>query len=310
MSTAYDRAVALYEATHLLSGDPDTNYLPKAGGEITGDLTVDGTSYLSNARVYADLTLPGPGQQIILDDANLYRSAADTLRTNDALIVDGTFTASGVVVGIDAVDVGLGNVTNVAQQPLDADLTTIAGLTATTDSFMQSKSSAWASRTIAQVKTDLAISNIDNTSDASKPVSTAQQTALDLKRTIPAAPDTADVLTSETTTSTTYTDLATSGPAVTLTLLSGANVLVFTSAKYTTTSGTGAVFSHAVSGSNTVAASDANGAENDNVTFVTDTRCTLHKAMSSGSTTFTMKYRAGSGATARFINRRIVVVIV
>lgn len=42
-------------------------------------------------------------------------------------------------------------------QPLDSDLTTIAGLTATTDNFIQSKSSAWASRTIAQVKTDLGI---------------------------------------------------------------------------------------------------------------------------------------------------------
>ncbi len=40
-------------------------------------------------------------------------------------------------------------------QPLDSDLTTIAGLTATTDSFMQAKSSAWASRTVAQVSTDL-----------------------------------------------------------------------------------------------------------------------------------------------------------
>jgi hypothetical protein len=42
-----------------------------------------------------------------------------------------------------------------AFQPLDSDLTTIAGLTATTDSFMQSKASAWASRTVAQVSADL-----------------------------------------------------------------------------------------------------------------------------------------------------------
>lgn len=45
----------------------------------------------------------------------------------------------------------------IARQPLDADLTTIAGLTATTDNFLQAKSSAWASRTIAQVITDLAL---------------------------------------------------------------------------------------------------------------------------------------------------------
>lgn len=41
-------------------------------------------------------------------------------------------------------------------QPLDSDLTTIAGLTATTDNFLQAKSSAWASRTPAQVLADLA----------------------------------------------------------------------------------------------------------------------------------------------------------
>lgn len=40
-------------------------------------------------------------------------------------------------------------------QPIDSDLTTIAGLTATTDNFIQSKSGAWASRTVAQVAADL-----------------------------------------------------------------------------------------------------------------------------------------------------------
>lgn len=40
-------------------------------------------------------------------------------------------------------------------QAADADLTTIAGLTATTDNFLQAKSSAWASRTVAQVSADL-----------------------------------------------------------------------------------------------------------------------------------------------------------
>lgn len=40
-------------------------------------------------------------------------------------------------------------------QPLDSDLTAIAGLVATTDNFIQSKSSTWASRTPAQVAADL-----------------------------------------------------------------------------------------------------------------------------------------------------------
>lgn len=42
-------------------------------------------------------------------------------------------------------------------QPLDSDLTTIAGLTATTDNFMVSVASAWASRTPTQVKTTLGL---------------------------------------------------------------------------------------------------------------------------------------------------------
>ena len=74
------------------------------------------------------------------------------------------------------------------KQPIDSDLTTIAGLTPTTDNFMVAAASAWASRTPAQAKTSLALvkgdvglGNVDNTSDANKPVSTAQQTALDLK---------------------------------------------------------------------------------------------------------------------------------
>ena len=74
------------------------------------------------------------------------------------------------------------------RQPLDADLTTIAGLTATTDNVIQSVGSAWASRTPAQLKTTLALTktdvglaNVDNTSDANAPVSTAQATADNLR---------------------------------------------------------------------------------------------------------------------------------
>jgi hypothetical protein len=48
-------------------------------------------------------------------------------------------------------------------QPLDSDLTTLAGLTATTDNFIVSVSSAWASRTPAQVKTTLSLNNVENT---------------------------------------------------------------------------------------------------------------------------------------------------
>lgn len=71
------------------------------------------------------------------------------------------------------------------KQPLDGDLTTISGLSPNADDILQHKSGAWANRSLGQFKTDLAItkadvglSNVDNTSDANKPVSTAQQTAI------------------------------------------------------------------------------------------------------------------------------------
>lgn len=49
-------------------------------------------------------------------------------------------------------------------QPLNANLTTIAGLTPTTDNIIQAKGGAWFSRTIAQLKTDLSLSGV-NTGD-------------------------------------------------------------------------------------------------------------------------------------------------
>jgi hypothetical protein len=52
-------------------------------------------------------------------------------------------------------------------QPLDSDLTTIAGLTATTDNFIQSKAGAWASRTVAQVKNDLGLTGTNSGDQAS-----------------------------------------------------------------------------------------------------------------------------------------------
>jgi hypothetical protein len=70
---------------------------------------------------------------------------------------------------------------NIGAQASDGDLTAIASLTPSNDDFVQRKEGAWANRTVAQVKSDLAINNVDNTSDADKPVSTAQQAALELK---------------------------------------------------------------------------------------------------------------------------------
>lgn len=82
----------------------------------------------------------------------------------------------------------LSNTPTLNFQPIDSDLTAIAAITPVADNVIQYKSGAWTNRTPSQLKADLSLvksdvglSNVDNTSDANKPVSTATQTALNAK---------------------------------------------------------------------------------------------------------------------------------
>ena len=153
-------------------------------GALTGLADDDHTQYLTQARGDARYYTETESNSLLAAKADSSTLTSHTGNTSNPHSVTKT-------------QVGLGNVDNTAdsvkpissatqaaldaKQPLDADLTTIAGLTATTDNFLVAVANAWASRTPAQVKTTLALNNVDNTSDAGKPVSTATQTALNLK---------------------------------------------------------------------------------------------------------------------------------
>lgn len=68
--------------------------------------------------------------------------------------------------GTDAVTLAISQTTGLqtaldGKQPLDTDLTTIAGLTPTNDDVIQRKAGAWTNRTMAELKTDLAITSSD-----------------------------------------------------------------------------------------------------------------------------------------------------
>lgn len=74
------------------------------------------------------------------------------------------------------------------KQPLSAVLTQLAAIAAADNDVIQRKAGAFTNRTPAQLKTDLALTkadvglpNVDNTSDANKPISSATQAALDGK---------------------------------------------------------------------------------------------------------------------------------
>lgn len=116
------------------------------------------------------------------------------------------------------------------------------------------------------------------------------------------------VLTSETTTSTSFTDLTTPGPAVTVTV--GANGILLIGlggALQNSTSGAESHMSFALSGANTLAASDANditlqaAAANQ---FIRAGRVVMLTGLSAGSTVVTSKYRV-SANTGTFTNRMV-----
>lgn len=96
-------------------------------------------------------------------DADLTAIAALTPTANDILqFVSSAWTNR--TMGQLFTALGLGTAATSAStafQAADSDLTTIAGLTATTDNMIQSVGSAWASRTPAQVKAALAIVQSD-----------------------------------------------------------------------------------------------------------------------------------------------------
>ncbi len=142
---------------------------------------------LANVDNTADLNKPVSTAQQAALDLKLDIEDAFSGSYNDLTDVPSSFTPSAHnhVIGDTT---GLQAALN-AKQDSDMDLGVIAGLAPSNDDLLQRKAGAWVNRTPAQVKVDLALvkadvglSNVDNTSDAAKPISTATQTALDAKQ--------------------------------------------------------------------------------------------------------------------------------
>jgi hypothetical protein len=148
----------------MLAGSIAYNKLSLTGSVVNGDISgaiaethggTNQTSYTLGDVLYASAS------------NTLSKLAGNTTTTKKFFTQTGNGTVSAApgwntIVAGDLPDL------SGTYQPLDADITTIAGLTATTDNFLVSVSSAWASRTPAQVKTTLSLNNVDNTSDATK----------------------------------------------------------------------------------------------------------------------------------------------
>jgi hypothetical protein len=174
----------------------DATNVAAAGATMDADTSLAGNGYfLDEDNMASNSATKVPSQQSVkayVDAVNV--GTVDTVVAGNNIDVDATDPANPIVsvetltladisdVTASVTEVNYTDgVTSAIQtqldnkQPLDSDLTTIAGLTPTTDNFMVAASSAWASRTPAQAKTSLALvkgdvglGNVDNTSDATK----------------------------------------------------------------------------------------------------------------------------------------------
>lgn len=122
----------------------------------------------------------------------------------------------------------------------------------------------------------------------------------------------AHVATSETTTSTTYVDLATVGPSVTVDTGDRTSVLlIFGQLTQNNTANSGGRSTVVVSGATTITAAD-----NWFAGLISATAnahgvpcCVYSVAVNAGSNTFKMQYRANTSGTATFLNRSLAVMI-
>jgi hypothetical protein len=139
----------------------------------SGTTTIDGVSLgVGDTVLLTGQTAPAENGPWIVAAGAWTRAndypAAGTVISRIVVVTGGTINAGTIWASLQSTAVTIDTTStswvclNAAKsaalfQPLDSDLTTIAGLTATTDNFMIGVSSAWASRTPAQARTSLGL---------------------------------------------------------------------------------------------------------------------------------------------------------
>lgn len=115
----------------------------------------------------------------------------------------------------------------------------------------------------------------------------------------------ASILTEQTSSSTSYTDLATTGPSVTAT--TGTACLVAIQTRFSNSgAGSTTITSYKVSGATTVAAADSYAIRGQGTANQVRAALHLHTGLTAGNNTFTMQYKVLS-STGTWANRRIYV---
>lgn len=179
------------ETNGLLAGKQSTNAILT---NFTGLAPANNDLLQYKAGVWTNRTPIQLKQDLSLDNVNNTSDASKPISTATQTALDSLDSRVTTLEGSSGPDLTnyyTKTETDTAlatKQAADSDLTAIAGLVPTDNDIIQRIAGAWVNRTPSQLKTSLALAaadvglgNVDNTSDASKPISTATQTALDLK---------------------------------------------------------------------------------------------------------------------------------
>lgn len=178
-------------------------------------------------------------------------------------------------------------------------------------------SAAYAAKTLVDAKGDLLVGSAADTLvrravGANGTVLTADSAEADGVKWAATGLTTQDgvVATNETTTATRYVDLATVGPAATVTIGASGKALVFLTADLgSSVAGGSAYMAFAVSGATTRAATDPEALRISGTTRHKVSIVMPVSGLAAGSTTFTAKYGVDAGGgTASYSDRRIVVI--
>ena len=167
-------------AGKITSGEFDTGRIPTLAQSKITDLTTDLAAKVPTTRTIAGKALS--------NNLTIAVNAAGKLEVNDggtAVVIQNDSNADVVFDNskITTATLGLDNVTNVSQATIQAATLTAATASDVGLGNVDNKSAATLQTEIlsAASASDVGLGNVDNTADTAKPVSTAQQTALDLK---------------------------------------------------------------------------------------------------------------------------------
>jgi hypothetical protein len=154
----FDGTANITGAVSYLFGGTGLSSLGTAGQMYRVNAGATAVEWFTPSYLVSPMTTLG---DIIYEDATpaAARLAGNTTTTRKLL----RQTGNGTISAAPAWDVlVIGDIPDLSSlyQPLDADLTTIAGLTATTNNFMIASGSAWASRTPAQARVHLGMTTV------------------------------------------------------------------------------------------------------------------------------------------------------